>query len=1038
MNFLFKLKKTIFISIVAIILTAVALLMITDFHKVDLSIPITYHDDAKEVFSYIKGFLRNDTSANLYAPFGYDTPEKSPPLSLVTPLFYPLCLALIKIISMGTDDIVKVVNYYYLFSFFLNTLFFIFALKHFKISTSICVVFGLLYAFLPYHFLQGINHFWVMSYYNVPLMVLILLWLWSEKPIFFKRKNQGYGLDLFHYRSLVSLIVLSFFLYTTPYYSFFFAFLALVSGTGAALLRKNLYHFISAILVILLVFYSLTKNNIPEKLYAVTHQTEFQQIQEKNALVKPGQMISNYGQDEPYGLKIVQLLLPVKGHRCTELNRLTEIYENASPHIINENASAGLGIIGSMGFLFLIFILLFNHGYLSFFRNVSVLNISALLLATVGGFSSLISTLLMRFLPESFPLIQARAYNRISVFIACFSFFTLAFLLDQFKRKIDLTTCRLTLPKRIGIQALFILLLTVLLLSGLYDQTTENFKFTSNYESRRIKYESDKNFFHQIETVSGSHSAIFQLPFTIHHMGKKLGIPDSDGYTGYIHSNTLKWTYGADKLSHQAAWYELVAQKAPAELLRILFIEKFSGILIDRLGYPDRGQQIEAQLMQLLTTPPLISQNQRYSYYNIRNHPLKETTTELKNTVLSWWKEGFYDQEDFPGHTFHWCNSQGTLLLQNYSDITRSIHLSMEIGWLSKPGTVTIKGDSFTDNIKANEGWQQYGRMVTLKPGEQITLTFLSDSPPRETSIEDTRFLVFAVSNLTFNEFDKTLSNVLEKYNGISTKLFQLPVDMNLPYGTFHNLQGDDPIINSHEWRSYIKKQPMDKLLKILFLENFSGLLIHRSISGDDISTLEHNISEILKNPPIISHDTNYSFFDFKKSDLNFCASKMDTASGSWQPTKDNNPGALKNNAVSIKAQTPLDDVYVMWGKGFYNLEQQGNRQWRWCSGTGEFQIKNYSCTPLNLHLTMEIGWLSETGDVIIKDGNTSDTMSADHKWRTYQQNVILKPGEGKILHFFSNAAPIPQSAIETSEKRRLVFAVSNFTILRKLKYKGK
>ncbi len=709
MSFLFKLKKTILISVVSIILTTIALLVITEFHKVDLSIPITYHDDAKEVFSYIKGFLNNDSSVNLYAPFGYETPGENSILSFISPLFYPLCLVLIKIISMGTDDIVKVVNYYYLFTFFLNTLFFIFALKHFKIATSISMVFGLLYAFLPYHFLQGINHFWVMSYYNVPLMVLILLWLWSEKPIFFKQKNQRYALDLFHYRSLVSVIVLSFFLYTTPYYSFFFAFLALVSGIGASLFRKNIYHFISAILVILLVFYSLTKEDIPEKLYAITHQTEFQKIQAQKALVKPGQMISNYGQDEPYGLKIVQLFLPVKDHRCAELNRFTKIYENVQAHIINENSSASLGIMGSLGFLFLILLLLFNNKALSFFHKLSILNIFALLLATVGGFSSLISTLLMRFLPENFPLIQARAYNRISIFIACFSFFVLAFLLDQFKKRIDLKTCCLTLPKRMGIQALFILLLTIVLSTGLYDQTTENFKFTSKYESRKMRYESDKDFFHQMETLSGSHSAIFQLPFTTHHMGKKLGIPDSDGYTGYIHSNTLKWTYGADRSSHQASWYKRVVQKAPAELLRILFVEKFSGILIDRLGYPDRGQQIEAQLIKLLTAQPLISQNQRYSYFDLKNQQLNNSAIKLKNTILVWWKKGFYDQEDFPGYTFRWCNGQGDLLLQNYSDIKRSIHLSMEIGWLSNPGTVTIKGKSlkgksFTDNIKANEG----------------------------------------------------------------------------------------------------------------------------------------------------------------------------------------------------------------------------------------------------------------------------------------------------------------------------------------------
>ena len=37
----------------------------------------------------------------------------------------------------------------------------------------------------------------------------------------------------------------------------------------------------------------------------------------EKAVVKPGQPISTYGQDEFFGLKMVQLLLPVKGHRLS-------------------------------------------------------------------------------------------------------------------------------------------------------------------------------------------------------------------------------------------------------------------------------------------------------------------------------------------------------------------------------------------------------------------------------------------------------------------------------------------------------------------------------------------------------------------------------------------------------------------------------------------------------------------------------------------------------------------------------------------------
>ena len=89
-----------------------------------------------------------------------------------------------------------------------------------------------------------------------------------------------------------------------------------------------------------------------------------------------------------------------------------------------------MGVLGSAGFLFLLGYLLFRpretapphlaHPF-PLLTHLSVLNLAAVLLATIGGFGSLFALLVWA---------QIRGYNRIIVYIAFFSIFALCLLFD--------------------------------------------------------------------------------------------------------------------------------------------------------------------------------------------------------------------------------------------------------------------------------------------------------------------------------------------------------------------------------------------------------------------------------------------------------------------------------------------------------------------------------------------------------------------------------------------------------------------------------
>src|SRR5260370_590201 len=127
---------------------------------------------------------------------------------------------------------------------------------------------------------------------------------------------------------------------------------------------------------------------------------------------------------EFYGLKVVQLLLPITGHRLRLFASFKDKY-NASGFLINENDLSSLGIFASIGFLCLIARLLYRRNSESqspWLDCLSILNIFAILLATIGGFGSVFGISVSSWI---------RCYNRMSVFIGLFSLVAVAVLADD-------------------------------------------------------------------------------------------------------------------------------------------------------------------------------------------------------------------------------------------------------------------------------------------------------------------------------------------------------------------------------------------------------------------------------------------------------------------------------------------------------------------------------------------------------------------------------------------------------------------------------
>jgi phosphoglycerol transferase len=503
---------------------------------------------------------------------------------------------LIKLISLVFHKYAVALNVYLLLGFPLITLSCLMVLRHFGISRLHSLLGSLIYAFLPYHFFRGLGHVLLASYWLVPPMAMVSLWVFERMPLFWKRRRDADEAErLFRRRTLIAAAI-CLLISTTGYYAFFGCFFLLVAGVTAAVRAWSPRPLWTGGTLIGLVCLGLLLN--------LTPLLSFQDQHGEN----PAAVLRNCGEPELYGLKIVQMLLPVTGHRLPALKQLKNEYNRSAP-VVTENDSASLGVLGSLGLLVLIGWLFvgdllrrrvqLHRQQRRLLGDLSLLTLAAILLSTVGGFSVLVS----RFMTASI-----RGYNRISIFIAFFAVLALAILLDAIRARFG----RSEQSRR------HIALATpVLLVLAILDQTTE--KFVPPYEGLADDWNTRASFMQMVESTLPAEAMVFQLPYVSFPVSAPVySLQQYDHLAGgYLVSKTLRWSYGAMFGRDTDRWQATVAAEPVPKLVRDLVAAGFSAIYVDRFGYADRGASLEAGLVRELGIQPIVSADRRRAVYSL-------------------------------------------------------------------------------------------------------------------------------------------------------------------------------------------------------------------------------------------------------------------------------------------------------------------------------------------------------------------------------------------------------------------------------------
>jgi phosphoglycerol transferase len=387
------------------------------------------------------------------------------------------------------------------------------------------------------------------------------------------------------------------------YYATFTVLLVGVAALVTAATGWSWRPIVQGAVVVLLIGGMSFVNDIPAALYRHQHGVDEQVAHRLPA------------ESELYALKLVEMVLPVPGHRIGAFSRLRARYDTTTP-VPSEDAQQSLGIVASLGLVWMLLVGLAAIAgtdrrtlWLRRTRQLAFATLTAFLIGTMGGFSAVLAYLVAA---------QIRGWDRISIFIAFFAIASVGLAVDALGRRV-LASRRFRSTTGFLSRGRLLLLggLALLLAVGIYDQSS--YEAIPPYALNSLAYGDDGLFVHAIQRIMPRNAMIFQLPYMAFPETPPVGnIQDYDPGRGYVHTTDgLRWSYGA--MNGRPQDWEVDTPGVPtATLLDGVVAAGFSGLWIDTLGYQDGAAALRSQVQQVLHSQPLISRDGRFLFYDLR------------------------------------------------------------------------------------------------------------------------------------------------------------------------------------------------------------------------------------------------------------------------------------------------------------------------------------------------------------------------------------------------------------------------------------
>lgn len=560
-------NKYMFNKIVYYILLALASSVICFFvlnlWEANLSVPFTFSQDGIGWSVIVKNIIDGGSPykyVNLGAPFD-NTWDYMPDFNLALTI-------VVRILSIFTNRFGIIINFIFLLSIVLVAWTCAYSLIKCDVNRWIAFGLSLMYTNLPYHYYRGTQHLNLSCYFLVPIVCMVILKIFKDEE--FSRK------------SYIMISVLFFLLGMSDLYYTYFSLLIMVCVVIIKLIQTHnmkgikpfLCSLISSILGLATCFvvWFCSRGNI----------NSISTMDNRNLYDL-----------EIYGLKISSLIMPVKGHLFPLFNKFTENYVNSTP-FNEEGVFAALGLVGAIGLIVSIIAVLINDKKKeNIIAKCGTVNLIIIIIAVNAGLSVIIAQLVTH---------AIRCYNRLSIYIAFYSFLTIGLLLNEVIKKSNKH------------RLIKIIIVSMLFFVGLIDQVSVD--NIPRYSSNREKY--DEAFavgdFFTRENIEGN---VYFYPFQSTNDFSQMN--QRDRYEMYLPclftKADIKWSvyYGNEKRDE---WANDIISGGIESMWTKLKDNQFIGVLVDTYLLEDGCYSLD-QFIQLFGEAQYISANQRYYYFNI-------------------------------------------------------------------------------------------------------------------------------------------------------------------------------------------------------------------------------------------------------------------------------------------------------------------------------------------------------------------------------------------------------------------------------------
>ena len=697
---------------VAALVSSVLAIWVLQLWHLSPHVPIDFGGDSFLAMNAAKNMVGGWYSHSSLAgwPFGQDLTDYPAPGDLGNLILLWMCANILRHPGLT-------VNAYYLLSFPLVTAAAYVGFRSIGGRRWVSTVLAILYSLLPYHFLRSESHLLLSNYWVPPLVVAyIVRQLRSPSWILLDGFTNWEGwrrakAGVFSRNTAALLGIGLVFGSGGFYYAIFATFLILMAASIDALQRRSFARLLSGLLVVIGIGGMLFASLVPSlmKIRAEGPNTEVAHRQ--------------YVENEIYGLRVVDLVLPLRNHRLPVFAE----FRQRAVGLTGAEGTETLGLVGTLGFVVLIGSALgaciglprISDGASErTVRPLAFVAISCTLLGVGTGIGGVMA---------SFGFTQVRAWNRISVFIAFAALGAVAIGMEYLR-----TRCSQLASGRLS-SALQACLMIGLLIVGTLDQTSKG--FIPPFKANDDRYSKSSAFVSRIEGKFGPDSALFQLP----------GIPfpenppvvkmlDYDHLEDYLLAERIRISYGAIK-GRDGEWAMQVARLPLQTALPVMALAGFDGLYVDRYGYLDQGVQLESRLHALLGDPLLTSDDQRRIVFDLR--PLRSdfmaklgssrSTLQQIPPYLRYGK-GFSEQEVGSDTAWRWARSGAEVVLVNRTKHARTVRLSFGLASNGLGHVKVLEGSKILKDFVADNDPESKRLILTLLPGQTV-LRFMTNVP---------------------------------------------------------------------------------------------------------------------------------------------------------------------------------------------------------------------------------------------------------------------------------------------------------------------